>query len=155
MNGKVAKSVKELVMPILDELSYELVDVEYKKEGKRWALRIFIDKEGGINTNDCSLVSKKISCLLDVEDPIPQSYSLEVSSPGVERPLRTREHYKRFEGNPVKIRCFSPVKGRKTVRGRIKGVEKEQVVIEEKESKELIEIPFDMISKANLVFEFP
>ncbi|MEG2254419.1 MAG: ribosome maturation factor RimP, partial [Vagococcus sp.] len=93
--ANVVEIVTDLVTPILDELSFELVDMEYVKEGKNWFLRVFIDKTGGIDINECALVSEKLGEKLDTvqPDPIPQAYFLEVSSPGAERPLKKEEDY--------------------------------------------------------------
>lgn len=113
----------ELVQPILDRLSYELVDVEFLKEGAHWYLRVYIDKPGGIAIEDCQVVSEELSDRLDESDPIKQSYILEVSSPGLERPLKKDSDYERFRGEPVEVKLFQPVNGKKVFEGDLLGLE--------------------------------
>src|SRR3990167_9137109 len=99
----VTTAVENLVKPIVESEGMELVDVEYKKEGKTWYLRIFIDKNAGVTLDDCQNISYQIEKLLDVEDIISDSYTLEVSSPGIERPLKKISDYNRFKNRLVKI----------------------------------------------------
>lgn len=113
----------ELVRPIVDRLSYELVDVEFLKEGANWYLRIYIDKPGGIAIEDCQIVSEELSDRLDETDPIKQSYILEVSSPGLERPLKKDSDFVRFRGEPVEVKLFQPVNGKKVFEGDLLGLE--------------------------------
>ena len=91
--GTVAQSVESLILPVLEDLRLELVDIEYRREGKSWVLRIFIDKEGGIAVEDCTRVSHQVGDLIDIDDLIPNAYSLEVSSPGLDRPLKTEQDF--------------------------------------------------------------
>src|SRR3954465_15577418 len=98
MSKKVTEIVEEIVTPILDELHLELVEVEYVKEGKDWFLRVFIDKETGVDIEDCGIVSEKLGEKLDEMDPIPQNYFLEVSSPGAERPLKKDKDFEKALG---------------------------------------------------------
>jgi ribosome maturation factor RimP len=113
----------ELVRPIVDRLSFELVDVEFLKEGANWYLRIYIDKPGGIVIEDCQVVSEELSDRLDEADPIKQSYILEVSSPGLERPLKKDGDFERFKGEPVEVKLFQPVGGKKVFEGDLMGLE--------------------------------
>ena len=113
----------ELVQPIVDRLSYELVDVEFLKEGANWYLRVYIDKPGGIAIEDCQIVSEELSDRLDETDPIKQSYILEVSSPGLERPLKKDVDFERFRGEPVEVKLFQPVNGKKIFEGDLLGLE--------------------------------
>jgi ribosome maturation factor RimP len=113
----------ELVQPIVDRLSYELVDVEFLKEGANWYLRVYIDKPGGIAIEDCQIVSEELSDRLDETDPIKQSYILEVSSPGLERPLKKDSDFEKFRGEPVEVKLFQPVNGKKVFEGDLLGLE--------------------------------
>jgi ribosome maturation factor RimP len=113
----------ELVQPIVDKLSYELVDVEFLKEGANWYLRVYIDKPSGIAIEDCQAVSEELSDRLDETDPIKQSYILEVSSPGLERPLKKDADFEKFKGEPVEVKLFQPVNGKKVFEGDLLGLE--------------------------------
>ena len=109
MSKKVTEVVEELVIPILEELHLELVEVEYVKEGKSWFLRVYIDKETGVDIEDCGKVSEKLSEKLDEVDPIPQNYFLEVSSPGAERPLKKEKDFQKAIGKNVYIKTYEPI----------------------------------------------
>jgi ribosome maturation factor RimP len=109
----------ELVLPIVEKLSYELVDVEFLKEGANWYLRIYIDKPGGIAIDDCQIVSELVSDKLDEVDPIKQSYILEVSSPGLERPLKKDNDFIKFKGEQIEIKLFQPMNGKKVFEGEL------------------------------------
>ena len=117
--GSVTESIEELVTPIINENRLELVDVEYKKEGKNWFLRIFIDKEGGVMVGDCTRVSRQIEDLIDVEEVVPSSYVLEVSSPGLSRPLKKEKDFLRFKGKRVHITTYPPIHQQKNFKGTI------------------------------------
>jgi ribosome maturation factor RimP len=130
----------------------ELVDVEYGKEGPDWILRVFIDKEGGVSLDDCEKVSRRLSSSLDDVDPIPGSYSLEVSSPGLERPLTRDAHFERFAGRLVRIKTYAPYQGRKSWEGRLLGLKDGTVLVEVE--NEVVKIPRDQVAKANLAIEF-
>jgi len=127
---KVEDIVYDLAKPITDRNSFELVEVEYKKEGADWYLRVYIDKEGGITIDDCQSVSEELSDLLDEADPIDQSYIFEVSSPGIDRPLRTDRDYDKNNGKEVEVKLFSPLDGKKAFEGILKGHTPEKVEIE-------------------------
>ncbi len=101
--SKVTDLVEELARPILDDMELELVDIEYVKEGKNWFLRLFIDKENGVDIEECGLVSERLSAQLDEIDPIPHNYFLEVSSPGAERPLKKEKDFMKAIGKMVHI----------------------------------------------------
>ena len=117
--SRIEEITKELVMPILEENNFELVDVEYRKEGKHWYLRVYIDKEGGITLDDCQLVSEYLSDRLDEVDPIDHSYILEVSSPGLDRPLKTPRDFKRNLGKEVEVSLYQPIDKRKKFTGEL------------------------------------
>lgn len=132
---KVEDIVYEIAKPITDRFNFEIVEVEYKKEGADWYLRLYIDKEGGITINDCQTVSEELSDLLDEADPIEQSYIFEVSSPGVERPIKTDRDFEKNNGKLVEVRLFTPLNGKKVYEGILKGHTAEAVDIETEDSK--------------------
>lgn len=149
--------VKALAEPLLDSLGLELVDIEYKKEGHGMILRLFIDKPGGVMLDDCAVVSRELSELLDVEDIIHTYYNLEVSSPGLNRPLKKEADYERYIGRLVKIRTFEMFPDdagnrRKTFLGELLGISAGCVNIRLTEGQSA-SLPFDRIAKANLEFE--
>lgn len=139
----------ELVDPIVTGLGYECVGIEYIPKHETSLLRVYIDKETGILVDDCLKVSHQLSGALDVEDPIPGQYQLEVSSPGLDRPLFKLEHFERFKKNTVTIQLIEKLGQRTNFRGELIGVNGNRVVVEEAGNK--IEIPFSLIKKACLV----
>lgn len=150
--ARIVEMVEELITPCVMESGLELVDVEFVREGGSWYLRIFIDKPGGINIEDCGQLSQKIDRLLDEKDPITQSYHLDVSSPGIERPLKKISDYKRFAGELAVVTMFVPFDGKKKITGRIAAVRDDDIVLES-DGKELT-IPFRQVSSARLKVEF-
>lgn len=118
-----------MAKPIVEGLGFELVDVEYVREGSQWYLRILIDKPGGITLDDCEAVHKPLSDKLDEVDPIPQAYMLEVSSPGVERPFKTARDFEKAIGEQVQIRFYKPVDGSKTVEGILEAYDGQNVTV--------------------------
>jgi ribosome maturation factor RimP len=147
----IKTDIQQLLQPVVTELGYELWGCEYLSQGKHSLLRVFIDKEGGIGITDCEAVSKRISALLDVEDPIQGYYSLEVSSPGIPRPLFHKEHYQRYIGNDVQIKLYKPVNGSRKINGTIGTINDNSVTINVGE--EAHELLFSQIVKANLIGE--
>lgn len=139
--------ITAVVQPIADELNYELYYVEYLKENGEYYLRIYIDKPDGISLIDCETLSRRVSSVLDVEDPIQDSYCLEVSSPGLNRGLYKDEHYLRFVGSEVFIKFTGSLDGIKEIKGILKAVEKEVIIVQGE--VELI-IPKEKIKSANL-----
>ncbi len=158
--AQVIKKIEELVQPLLDELGCELVDLEYQREQRGWVLRFFLDKEGGINLDDCAMASREISSLMDVENIINTAYSLEVSSPGIERPLKKPQDFKRFSGQLVKIKTLDSIdpdatgKNRKTFIGTLSGLEDDNVLLILKNKNDAVAIALSQIDKANLKYEF-
>jgi ribosome maturation factor RimP len=150
--SKVEAIVEEMAEPIVTELGMELVDTEFKKEGGNWYLRVFIDKPEGITHDDCQAVSQKLSDLLDEKDPIDQAYFLEVSSPGIERPLKKAEDFDKYIGTLVNISTFAPLNGEKSFQGKLEGMEEGNVVLMVNEKRVLI--PYDKISSAKLALDF-
>ena len=129
MKINIQQVIMELAKPIVEDLNYELVDVEFVKEGANWYLRIYIDKSGGIGIDDCQSVSERISDILDEKDPIEQSYYLEVSSPGLERPLKTEKDFIKYKGELVEIKVFQPIDGKKIFEGELVGLVDGNIVI--------------------------
>jgi ribosome maturation factor RimP len=119
-----------LVQPTIEQLGYELWDLEAKLGGKGGVIRVYIDQAGGIGLEDCEKVSLAISALLDVEDPLPGQYNLEVSSPGLDRKLSKVEHFQRFTGETLKISMRFPIEGRKRFRGPLVSSDDENIVVE-------------------------
>lgn len=156
--SRVVDIVKEAVSPIIDEQNFELVDIEFLKEGKNWFLRLYVDKPGGIDIEDCAWVSEKVSDLLDEmdPDPIPQAYFLEVSSPGAERPLKSDQDLENAIGQYVHLSYYQQVEGEKFHEGTLLSVTEEEVSIEIriKTRTKTIEIPRDKIAKARLAIKF-
>jgi len=149
---KVIKIVEDLVTPILENEGLELVEVEFQREVRGWVLRVFIDKEGGVTLDDCTNVSQQLSAILDVEDPIDTSYTLEVSSPGLTRPLKRTKDYEKAIGRLVKIKTFQKIEGRKRFKGVLLGLKEDGVRL--KIDDQILEIPFKDIAKANLEYDF-
>lgn len=148
MSRKVTDVVKQLVRPILDQEQMELVDIEYKKEGRHRFLRLFVDKAGGVDIADCERVSEQLSQKLDEEDPIREAYFLEVSSPGAERPLKNERDFERAVGKHVYVTTYAPVQGRKTFEGKLTTYAGTRLVIEV--DRQEIEIPLNQVAKARL-----
>ena len=138
-----------LLEPAIERLGYELVDLEARLAGKGGLVRIYIDKPDGIDLDDCEKVSLAVSALLDVEDPIPGNYNLEVSSPGLDRKLTKIEHFQRFEGETVKVQMRFPIEGRKRFRGVLKDSDEETIVVEV--DGESYTLPIATIDTARLV----
>jgi len=154
----ITTRISSLISPLLASKGLELVDLEYRREGRIMILRLFIDKEGGVTLDDCAEASRELSELLDVEDVIPGNYSFEVSSPGLNRPLNKDADYQRFQGRLVKIRTFEPVADeqgnlRKTFLGTLQGLTDGIVSIHLQEGQSAM-IPLSKVAKANLEFEF-
>lgn len=151
--NNVVKAVEELIGPVLEEMGIELVDTVYIKEGGRWFLRIFIDQPGGIGLDDCQRVSEQIDPLLDEHDPIPHAYTLEVSSPGLERPLKKPADFERFTGRKVRLNTFAPVEGRRKFKGVLVTADRQAITLELEEEGKSAVIPLDQVASARLVAE--
>ena len=126
---------EELVTPLIEQNNFELVDIEYVKEGSNWYLRVYIDKPGGINVDDCELISRALSDKLDEEDFIDDAYILEVSSPGLGRPLKKDKDFERSLGEDVEIKLYRMKDGTKDYRGFLKSYNKEEIVIEDNDEE--------------------
>ncbi|MBT9141181.1 MAG: Ribosome maturation factor RimP [Dehalococcoidia bacterium] len=149
--SKIIKIVTEIADPLADALGLELVDVEFVKEGGQLILRVCIDREGGIMLEHCEAMSCSLDEALDSIDPIEEHYLLEVSSPGVERPLKKAADYERFTGRVAKIKLFSSLNGQKSFTGTLRGLEGQDILLET-EKQTLVRIPLSQVAKANLTF---
>ena len=148
-----AEELIEMLTPTVAALKLELLGIEFAQSGSRALLRLYIDAEGRlINIEDCEAVSREVAAILDVNDPISSNYTLEVSSPGLDRPLFKPEHFTRFMGEQVKVNLRLPQNARRRVQGRIAKVEGEMITIAE--DKVEFEIAFDNIEKARLVPDY-
>ena len=147
------EQIRQVVERIVTTDSYELVDVELKGSGKHRVLRIYIDKEDGITHSDCQLVSEHVGTVLDVEDLVRFSYTLEVSSPGMDRKLLKNSDFNRFEGRLAKIRTKIPVQNQKVFRGRLQGLTDGGIQLESTNGK-VLEIPIDVVDEARLEVEW-
>lgn len=128
---------EELIQPILDRMNFELVDVEYVKEGSVWYLRAYIDKEGGITVNDCEAVAREMNEILDREDYVEGSYTFEVSSPGLGRPLKKEKDYKRSMGKEIEIRTYRAINREKEFYGILKAYDEATVTIGTEDGQEM------------------
>jgi len=154
----VATRLSEIAERMLSSLGMELVDLEYKREGRDMVARLFVDKEGGVTLDDCAAVSRELSDLLDVEDFIPENYTLEVSSPGICRPLKKVADYERYVGRLIKVKTFELLPDdagnkRKTFLGTLTGIAGGVVSVALTEGQHA-SIPLEKVAKANLEFEF-
>ena len=147
------QKTEELLLPIVEECKFELVDVEYVKEGSNWYLRAYIDKPGGITVDDCEVVSRRLSDLLDEKDFIEEAYILEVSSPGLGRPLKKDKDFARSIGEEVEIRTFRAIDHEKEFTGVLKSFDKDTIVIE-LEDNEIMNFARDNIALVRLAFDF-
>ena len=144
---------EELLLPIIEEFHFELVDVEYVKEGGNWYLRAYIDKEGGITVDDCEVVSRRMSDLLDEQDFIEESYIFEVSSPGLGRPLKKEKDFIRSQGESVEVKLFRPGDKQKEFTGILKAWDKDTVTLGFEEEA-VLTIERDNIALIRLAFDF-
>lgn len=142
------QEVREVVEPILESQGLELVDLEYQRESQGWVLRIYLDREGGVSLEDCAGISHEVGAVLEVKDLIPSSYILEVSSPGLTRPLKKPEDFNKFRNQMVKIKLYEPFDGRKNFKGTLLGLEGDRVRVEVEQ--QVYELPLQRIAKANL-----
>ena len=153
---KITEIAAEMMEDFLQQEGYELYNIEFVKEGKDWFLRVYVDMasgEGYIGTEDCEKVSRFLSERLDEEDPIEQNYYLEVSSPGMDRPLLTKAHYERYVGSEVEIRLYKGKDGTKNIQGVLDSIEGETVTVTDHDNKKW-ELELAEIAKANLAVIF-
>ena len=150
--SKIEEKIEQLLADIIYNLGYDLYDTEYVKEGKDYFLRIYIDKDGGIDLNDCEKVNNAISDILDTADYIKESYFLEVSSPGVERIIRKDKHFKDNIGKKIKLKFFKPIYGKKEIVGLLKDFNEESIDVEI--NGELKKFDKKLISVIKTVFDW-
>ncbi len=146
------KRIEEVAIPLIAESGLELVDIEFKHESGSWVLRVYIDKNGGVNIHDCAELSRELGVLLDVTDVIHQSYNLEVSSPGLDRVLKKREDYVRFKGKKIRVKTIEPIEDRRNFVGFIEDLKNDILVLKGSE-EERWRVPFEKIKKARLIVE--
>lgn len=148
---EIIEQLQDILIPVLQDYGLELVEIEFKPSGKRWLLRLYIDKEGGVTIADCETISREFGRILDVEDIIDHPYSLEVSSPGLTRPLKKWEDFSRNKGKMCRIVTKELIEGRNEFKGLIVNSTREEVEI--KGMTDIFTIPIYAIKKAHLEFE--
>lgn len=151
MSSKL-EQLQALLSPVVEALGYQCWGIEFLPQGRHSLLRVYIDHENGILVEDCEKVSRQLSGVLDVEDPISAEYTLEVSSPGMDRPLFTLEQFAAHVGEQVKIKLRMPFEGRRNFQGLLRGVEEQEVVVLVEDHEYLL--PIDAIDKANIIPRF-
>lgn len=149
---KIKQTVEQMLGSYLEDNGFELVDVEYVKEGSNYFLRVFVDKEGGIDIDDCGTISEYLSSRLDENDPIPDAYFLEVSSPGAERPLKKAADVAKAVGKDVYVTTYEPVDGSKEFEGRLLSFENEELLISM--GKKQHTVPYAKVASARLAIIF-
>ncbi len=149
---ELKKQLIGMIEPLVESKGMELVHLEYSG-GKNGHLHLYVDRENGVSLEDCESVNRTVSEMLDGKDPIPNAYTLEVSSPGLDRPLSKPKHYEHFAGNKIKLRTKEPINGRKNYSGELKGINDNLVIIELVDGGP-VEIPFNDILKANLSYSW-
>ena len=149
MLSGLAEKISVLIEPVVVDAGAELVDVVYLSEHGRWVLRVYVDKDGGINIDEISRISREISSLLDVEDIIERRYSLEVSSPGLDRPLTKPEHFRRVIGKDLRLRTVEPIEGRRNFKGTLEGFSGDKLTIKDSDGLSF-EVEFGNIDRARL-----
>ena len=145
---EILDRVRAMVDPILLNEEMELVDIEYRRESKGWILRLYLDKEGGVTLDDCTRVSQEVERSLDVEDFIQTPYTLEVSSPGLTRPLKTQKDFIKYCHRLIKVKTVDPIENRRQFKGRLLGVSENRIEIEVDGG--VFQIPLSNVAKANL-----
>lgn len=151
MSSKL-EQLQALLAPVVEALGYQCWGIEFISQGRHSLLRVYIDHANGILVDDCEKVSRQLSGVLDVEDPISGEYTLEVSSPGMDRPLFTLEQFAAHVGEQVKIRLRSPYEGRRNFQGVLRGVEGQDVVVQVDDHEYLL--PVESVDKANIIPRF-
>jgi ribosome maturation factor RimP len=152
MSAQIKQLVERMLLPYLNENGFELVDIEYVKEGSNWFLRVFVDKENGIDIDDCGKVSEYLSEQLDAKDPIPNAYFLEVSSPGAERPLRKTDDFMKAINHNIFVTTYEPLNGSKQFEGILLSCADDQLTIAAGKKQQTI--PLDKIASARTAVTF-
>jgi ribosome maturation factor RimP len=151
MSTEIIHRVTTLISPILSDEGLELVDLDYRRESTGWVLRLYIDKEGGVTLDDCARISREAGRILDVENPITTPYALEVSSPGLRRPLKTEKDFLKYPNHLIRVKTVTPIENQRNFRGQLQGVIHEGIEINM--NGKIVHIPFQNIGKANLELE--
>jgi len=151
--GKSVRDFSKLFEPVVESMGYELVGVEFLGAGGHGTLRVYIDRDSGVSLDDCAAISHQISGILDVEEPIKQAYDLEISSPGIDRPLFKLADFERFAGKTARIKLAVGLLGRKNFKGKLQGVSDSKLVAIEVDG-EMFDLPYADIAKANLAADF-
>lgn len=152
LDQKVIDSVREILDSLLLGYGFEPVDIEYRREGRGWVLRIYIDKDGGVSVEDCARISRELGTLLDLNDIIPGTYNLEISSPGLTRALKKVRDFERFKGKLLKIKTVKDIQGRRVFIGRL--IDFVGNVASVEMDRHVYFIPYDEIERANLELDF-
>jgi ribosome maturation factor RimP len=151
VSEEIADRVRAMAGPVLFDEGIELVDVEYRRESRGWVLRLYLDKKGGVTLDDCTRISQEVGRNLDVEDLIQTPYTLEVSSPGLTRRLRTEKDFMNHQGDLIKVRTIRPIDNRRQFKGKLLTVSENRIEIETDGG--IFQIPLSNVEKANLEFE--
>jgi ribosome maturation factor RimP len=146
----LVRDLTQLFEPVVESMGYELVGVEFNAGGGHGTLRVYIDREQGVSIDDCAAISHQLSGILDVEEPIKQAYDLEISSPGIDRPLFKLADFERFIGSTAKIKLAVGVQGRKNFKGRLQAVADAKLITIEVDGEQF-DLPYADIARANLV----
>ena len=148
MLEKIMDHVRAIAEPILLNEGMELIEIQYRRESKGWVLRLYIDKGGGVTLDDCTRISQEVGRSLDVEDFISTPYTLEVSSPGLPRPLKKEKDFMKYRNHMIKMKTFNPIRNRRRFKGKLLGVSENLIEIEI--DREIFQIPLSNVAKANL-----
>jgi ribosome maturation factor RimP len=151
MSKEIIDRVRAVANPILSSEAMELVEIQYRREAKGWVLRLYINGEGGVTLDDCTRVSNEVGRSLDVEDFIPTPYTLEVSSPGLTRPLKEEKDFIRYCNRLIKVKTFNPIENRRQFKGRLLGISENKLEIESDGG--ILQIPLSSVARANLEFD--
>lgn len=149
LEQRVIDEVAAVIAEVIEHEGFELVDVTYRREPQGWILRVFIDRDDGVTIDDCALISRQLSDLLDVKADIPQAYSLEVSSPGLNRPLTKAADFIRFQGKRIRLRTRTAIDGRKNFTGTLLDYRDEHLFLDI--GDKVFQISFGAVDKANLI----
>jgi len=152
MSKEIVDRVYKMANPILLNEGMELVEIEYRREARGWVLRLYIDKEGGITLDDCTRISQEVGRILDVEDFILVPYTLEVSSPGLSRPLKSEKDFIKYRNRLIRIKTVEPIENRRKFKGKLLGISENRVEIELEER--VFKIPLSNVARANLEIDF-
>jgi len=148
MPNEIVDRVRAIVDPILSNEGMELVEIEYRRESRGWVLRLYIDKEGGVTLNDCTQISQELGRNLDVEDFISNPYTLEISSPGLTRPLKNERDFIKYRNRLIKVKTFDPIESRRQFKGKLLGISDRRIELEMEGG--VLQIPLSNVAKANL-----